>query len=82
VTATCRGHFSSKAYAMEELVAELGAAFLHAELGLAVEPRADHARYLAHWLNVLKPDKRAIFATASKAAEAAMFLNESPKCRK
>ncbi|MEY9524037.1 antirestriction protein ArdC [Bradyrhizobium japonicum] len=59
---------------MEELVAELGAAFLCAELGIAVEPRADHAQYLAHWLNVLKEDKRAIFTTASKAAQATAFL--------
>ncbi|MET4489761.1 hypothetical protein ABIA94_005348 [Bradyrhizobium sp. LA7.1] len=55
------GRFGTEAYAMEELVAELGAAFLCAELGIAVEPRADHAQYLAHWLKVLKADKRAIF---------------------
>jgi antirestriction protein ArdC len=59
---------------MEELVAELGAAFLCAELGITVEPRSEHAQYLAHWLNVLKADKRAIFTAASKAAEAASFL--------
>lgn len=70
------GRFGSEAYAMEELVAELGAAFLCAELGVAVDPRVDHAQYLAHWLNVLKADKRAIFTAASKAAEAAAFLRE------
>lgn len=59
---------------MEELVAELGAAFLCAELGVAVDPRADHAHYLAHWLKVLKVDKRAIFTAASKAGEAVAFL--------
>jgi len=69
------GRFGSEAYAMEELVAELGAAFLSAELGITVEPRPDHAQYLAHWLNVLKADKRAIFTAASKAAEAAAFLH-------
>ncbi|AMA60135.1 hypothetical protein BCCGELA001_30490 [Bradyrhizobium sp. CCGE-LA001] len=68
------GRFGTEAYAMEELVAELGAAFLCAELGIAVEPRADHAQYLAHWLKVLKADKRAIFTAASKAGEAAAFL--------
>ena len=62
------GRFGSQAYAMEELVAELGAAFLCAELGITVEPRADHAQYLAHWLNVLKADKRAIFTAASASA--------------
>ncbi|WP_346659613.1 zincin-like metallopeptidase domain-containing protein [Bradyrhizobium sp. 146] len=55
-------------------IAELGAGFLCAELGIAVEPRVDHAQYLAHWLSVLKADKRAIFTAASKAAEASLFL--------
>ncbi len=59
---------------MEELVAELGAAFLCAELGIAAEPRDDHAQYLEHWLGVLKADKRAIFSAASKAGEAVAFL--------
>jgi len=69
------GRFGTEAYAMEELVAELGAAFLCAELGIAVEPRTDHAQYLAHWLKVLKADKRAIFTAASKAGEAVSFLS-------
>lgn len=68
------GRFGSHAYAMEELVAELGAAFLCAELGITVEPRPDHAQYLAHWLNVLKADKRAVFTAASKASESVAFL--------
>jgi len=68
--------FSRDAYAMEELVAELGAAFLCADLGIASEPRADHAQYLAHWLKVLKSDKRAIFTAASKAAQAAAFMTD------
>ncbi len=68
------GRFGSDAYAMEELIAELGAAFLCGELGIAVEPRPDHAQYLAHWLAVLKADKRAIFAAASKAGQAVEFL--------
>jgi antirestriction protein ArdC len=63
---------------MEELVAELGAAFLCAELRITVEPRPDHAQYLAHWLNVLKADKRAIFTAASKVAEASTYLREKP----
>lgn len=71
------GRFGTEAYAMEELIAELGAAFLCADLGISVEPRADHAQYLAHWLQVLKADKRAIFTAASKAAEAAAFLSRS-----
>jgi len=70
------GRFGTEAYAMEELVAELGAAFLCAELGITVEPRPDHAQYLAHWLSVLKADKRAIFTAASKAAQAAAYLSQ------
>jgi antirestriction protein ArdC len=66
--------FGDQAYAMEELVAELGAAFLCADLGVTGEPRADHAQYLASWLAVLKADKKAIFTAASKASEAAAFL--------
>jgi antirestriction protein ArdC len=59
--------FGDSAYAAEELIAELGAAFTCAHLGLSVEPRPDHAQYLASWLRVLKADKRAIFTAASKA---------------
>jgi antirestriction protein ArdC len=60
---------------MEELVAELGAAFLCADLDLALEPREDHASYIANWLDVLKNDTRAIFTAASHAQRAADFLN-------
>jgi antirestriction protein ArdC len=66
--------FGDSAYAMEELVAELGAAFLCSEIGITAEPRIDHAQYLASWLSVLKADKRAIFTAASKALEATKFL--------
>ena len=48
--------------------------FSDADLGIADEPRADHAQYLAAWLSVLKADKKAIFTAASKASEAAAFL--------
>jgi antirestriction protein ArdC len=66
--------FGDDAYAMEELVAELGAAFLCADLGISDAPRADHAQYLDHWLRVLKADKKAIFTAASKASQAAAYL--------
>lgn len=68
------GRFGSEAYAMEELVAELGAAFLLAEVGVATAPRVDHAQYIASWLRVLKTDSRAVFLAAGKAAEAAAYL--------
>ena len=67
--------FGDRAYAFEELVAELGAAFLCADLAIAPEPREDHAAYLASWLRVLKEDKRAIFTAASHAQKAADFLH-------
>lgn len=70
-----KGHrFGSEGYAFEELVAELGAAFLCADLGITPEPREDHAAYLAHWLKVLKQDKRAIFSAAAHAQRAADYL--------
>ena len=68
--------FGSEGYAMEELTAEIGAAFLCADLDLTVEPREDHAAYLANWLTVLKSDNRAIFTAASHAQRAADFLNK------
>jgi hypothetical protein len=48
------GHFGSESYAMEELVTELGAAFRCADLDLTLEPRDDHASYIASWSEVLK----------------------------
>ena len=67
--------FGDQAYAAEELVAELGSAFLCAQLGITNEPRPDHAQYLAHWLEIMKGDKRAIFTAASAATKAAEYLN-------
>ena len=68
------GSFGSHRYAAEELVAELGAAFICARFNIDSEPRADHASYLAHWLGVLKEDKKAIFVAAAKAGQAARWL--------
>lgn len=65
------GHrFGSQVYAMEELVAELGAAFLCADLDLALEPREDHAAYIADWLEVLANDSKAVFTAAAHAQRA------------
>jgi antirestriction protein ArdC len=68
------GRFGTEAYALEELVAELGAAFLCGDLGLVPEPRLDHAQYIKHWLTVMKSDKKAVFTAASKASEASNWL--------
>lgn len=62
-------------YAMEELVAEIGAAFLCADLGITPETREDHAAYIDFWLKVLKNDKRAIFTAASHAQRAVDHLH-------
>jgi len=69
---TLTGAFGSKDYAREELVAELGSAFLCASLG--VEPTVRHADYLGSWLEVLREDSRAIFRAASAASKAADWL--------
>ena len=70
-----RNRFGDHAYAREELVAELGAAFLCADLGITPEPREDHAAYLGHWLEVLREDKRAIFSAAAHAQRAVDYLH-------
>jgi antirestriction protein ArdC len=64
--------FESQAYAAEELVAELGAAFLCAEFGFDGDVR--NAGYIASWIELLKGDKRAFFTACSKAAKAAEYL--------
>ena len=67
--------FGDEAYAVEELVAEVGAAFLCADLGVPSSVRDDHAAYVASWLKVLKSDKRAIFTAATQAQKAVDWLH-------
>ncbi len=69
------GRFGKHAYAREELIAELGSAFLCAELGITKLPRTDHASYIKSWIKVLKEDVTAIFLAASKATTAVCYLN-------
>ncbi|MHC2543372.1 antirestriction protein ArdC [Sinorhizobium meliloti] len=69
------GRFGSESYAIEELVAELSASFLCADLGVAHDPRDNTATYLESWLKVLKNDKRAIITAAAKAQAAADYLH-------
>lgn len=64
--------FGDQAYAREELVAEMGAAFLCARCGL--DGQLQHPEYIAGWLKVLKEDKRAILTAASHAQKAADFI--------
>jgi len=70
-----RKRWGDEGYAMEELVAELGAAYLCADLSITPEPREDHASYVASWLKVLKGDKRAVFTAASHASKAVDYLH-------
>ncbi|WP_114217233.1 zincin-like metallopeptidase domain-containing protein [Ochrobactrum sp. 3-3] len=69
------GRFGSNAYAVEELVAELSAAFLCADLGVAHDLRENTAAYIDNWLAVLKADKRAIITAAAKAQAATDYLH-------
>jgi len=69
-----RKRWGDEGYAREELVAEIGAAFLCADLGIAPEVREDHAAYVASWLKVLKDDKRAVFQAAAHAQKAVDYL--------
>lgn len=70
-----RKRWGDEGYAREELVAELGAAFLCADLGLELTPREDHSSYIASWLEVLRNDKRFIFTAAAHAQRASDLLH-------
>ena len=67
-----RSRFNEKAYAAEELVAELTAAFLCAHLEIKGELR--HAEYINNWIQLLKDDNSAIFTASSRASQAADYL--------
>ena len=69
------GRFGDQAYGAEELVAELGAAFWSAQVGLEQAVRDDHARYLGNWLAILRADARALVAVCGHAQRAVDFLN-------
>lgn len=66
--------YGSATYAFEELVAEIGAALVCAELGLSPEPRPDHAQYVASWLQVLQNDPAEIWRAGKEAQRAADML--------
>ena len=69
------GACGTRGYAREELVAELGSAFLCADLGIASTPRADHASYVGSWLKLLEDEPRAVFDAATQAQQAVEFLH-------
>jgi antirestriction protein ArdC len=70
-----RVKWGDEGYAREELVAELGSAFLCADLGITPEVRQDHAAYIQSWLEVLKGDKRFLFSASSHAQRAVDYLH-------
>jgi antirestriction protein ArdC len=72
-----RGRFGDESYAMEELVAELGAAFFSAQMDIDQATRLDHTSYLANWLKVLKSDRKAIVTAAARASDAIEWLNKA-----
>jgi antirestriction protein ArdC len=73
-----RERWGDEGYAMEELVAEIGAAFLCAEFGIAPKTREEHSSYIASWLEVLRNDKQAIFNAAAHAQRAVDFIHTVP----
>ena len=70
-----RKQWGDEGYAREELVAELGSAYLCADLEIGLNEREDHASYIGSWLTILKNDKRAIFHAAALAERAAAWLH-------
>ncbi len=72
-----RKRWGDAAYAMEELVAEIGSAFLCADLNISPEVMPEHSSYIDHWIEVLKRDQRAIFSAARHSEVAACRLTSS-----
>ena len=60
---------------MGELVAELAASMLSAELGVPQgESLENHAAYLKHWMDAIKADSSFIFKASTQASKVADFL--------
>lgn len=70
-----RQRWGDEGYAREELIAEIGSAYLCADLRITPDLRDNHASYIASWLKILKDDKRAIVSAASHASRATDFLH-------
>jgi antirestriction protein ArdC len=68
--------FGDQNYAVEELVAEFGAAFLCAGFGLATVEKGDHAGYIDYWVKVLKENNRVLVTAASEASKAVDYLQQ------
>ena len=70
------GGFGSVEYSKEELVAEIGSAFLSAQLGVEKTVREDHAQYLNNWISIISDSEKAMISAFSKAQKAVDFLNK------
>ena len=66
--------FGDRAYAMEELTAELTASMICADLGLPTSLHDSHASYVSHWMTVMRADTSAIFTAAARAEQAFAYL--------
>ena len=69
------GRFGTASYAIEELVAEIGASFVCADLGVTPQARPEQVAYIASWLKILRRDSKAIFTAASMAGKAVEYLH-------
>jgi antirestriction protein ArdC len=74
--------FGDEAYAFEELIAELGAAFLCSDMGISHHTMPNHVSYLNNWLTILKSHNKAIFKAASQAEKAIDFLKSKSAIQK
>ena len=74
-TLTKLAAFGSETYSKEELVAEMGAAFLCNAIEISCEKAfKNSAAYIQGWLHALKDDKHLIVSAASKAEAAANYI--------
>ena len=73
-----KNFFGSYDYAFEELIAEMGAAFISSSVGFKYD--AQHAAYIENWLRILKKDKRMLFKAAAQAQKAADFVLKTNTC--
>ena len=67
-------YFGTLNYGKEELIAELGTAFLCAESGISDSTIDNSAAYLDNWLSLFRKDKRILISAASQANKASSYI--------
>jgi antirestriction protein ArdC len=70
--------FGSHAYSKEELIAEMGAAFLCGHAGIEAATLESAASYVDGWIRVLRGDGRLVVQAATHAQRAADFILDRP----